>query len=303
LQATGGTRAEKSGLGKGWSFRAPRQGLTPPAPEAPVSQQIFVCGATMKTSETAIPNSQTEIQKRIENGSFSWVGPLIMLFSRTVIGLIVLVIAVLIFFRESSDPLADAFLCWRVYGTLVGLGCLIPLFFLTSREGISILDLGNYSRKNWQRDILIGVGLFVPYALLAGGPVIGMVLFKYTAPAPTDQLPTWAVIFGIVIWPIIWAFSEDNTYLGYSLPRIDALAGGRKWLVVVVVWFFLSLQHILFPYAGLAWQILVSWFIGLIPAAVFYCWLWWRLGRLLPIIVAHVLTDAGTVLVSLYLLG
>jgi hypothetical protein len=84
---------------------------------------------------------------------------------------------------------------------------------------------------------------------------------------------------------------------------VEGLTGGRKWQVVIVIWFFLSLQHILFPLAGLTWQILVSWFIGLIPAAIFYCWLWWRLGRLLPIIVAHVLTDAVTVLVSIYFLG
>jgi membrane protease YdiL (CAAX protease family) len=257
----------------------------------------------MKAPVTALPNSQTEIKKRMVNGKITWVGPLIMLSSRTVIGLIILVLVVAIFFRGSADPWAEAFLWWRVYGTLVGIGCLIPIFFLVRREGIRILDLGNYSRSGWLRDVLIGVGIFFPYMLLASGPVVGMVLLQHPTPEPTEQLPIWATLFSIVIWPIIWAFSEDNTYLGYSLPRVEALTGGRKWRVVVVVWFFLSLQHVLFPFAGLSWQILVSWFIGLIPAAVFYCWLWWRLGRLLPILVAHVLTDAATVLVSLHFLG
>jgi len=36
---TGGTRGEKSGLGKRWNFRKPRIELTPLAREAPVSWQ------------------------------------------------------------------------------------------------------------------------------------------------------------------------------------------------------------------------------------------------------------------------
>jgi len=257
----------------------------------------------MKTPVTARPNSQTEIQKRMVKGKITWAGPLIMLSSRTVIGLIVLVLVAAIFFRGSADHWAEAFSWWRVYGALVGIGGLIPLFFLARREGIRILDLGNYSQGGWLRDVLIGVGIFIPYLLLAGGPVVGMILLQYPAPEPTAQPPLWALLFSITIWPIIWAFSEDNTYLGYCLPRVEALTGGRKWQVVLVIWFFLSLQHVLFPFAGLAWQILVSWFIGLIPAEIFYCWLWWRLGRLLPIIVAHVLADAVTLLVASYLIG
>lgn len=163
-------------------------------------------------TNTALPNSQAEIQKRIANGKIIWAGPLIMLSSRTIIGLIIMALVVAIFFRGSADPWAKVFLWWRVYGALVGL-CLISL---------------------------------------------------------------------IIIGPIIWAFSEDNTYIGYSLARIEALNEGRKWLVVVIMWFFISLQHALFPFAGLAWQVVVSWFIVLIPMTVFYCWLYWRLGRLLP---------------------
>ncbi len=186
---------------------------------------------------------------------------------------------------------------------LVGLGCLIPLFFLVRREGIRILDLGNYRREGWLRDVLIGVGLFVPFILLGMGVIFGgMALFQYTPPAPTGQLPIWVILFTIIVWPIIWAFSEDNTYLGYSLPRVEALTGGRKWLAAVVVWFFLSLQHIFSPPA-LAWQIVLSWLVATIPFTALYCWLWWRLRRLLPIMIAHYLADIASALVPLFLLG
>jgi membrane protease YdiL (CAAX protease family) len=165
------------------------------------------------------------------------------------------------------------------------------------------LDLGNYSRKGLLRDVLIGVGLFVPFILLGmGGIVGGMALLQYTPPAPTGQLPTWATLFTIIIWPIIWTFSEDNTYIGYCLPRIEVLTGRKKWLAVGIVWLFLSVQHVFTP-TGLAWQTVVSWFVALIPFTALYCWLWWRLRRLLPIMVGHVLADLVSVLLSVYLLG
>jgi membrane protease YdiL (CAAX protease family) len=204
-------------------------------------------------------------------------------------------------FRDSADPWGEAFSWWRVFGALVAL-CLIPLFYLVRREGISTVDLGNYRRKGWQRDVLIGLGLFVPFLLFGMGGILTIVaLFQYDLPAGVEQLPSWATLFIIIVWPIIWGVSEDNTYLGYSLPRIEALTGGRKWVVIVTMWFFISLQHILVPFTGLAWQVVAGWFIGLIPMTVFYCWLYWRLGRLLPIMVAHVLADVASVLIPLFL--
>ena len=208
-----------------------------------------------------------------------------------------------VFFRDSADPWGEAFTWWRVFGALVGL-CLIPLFFLARREGISIADLGNYRREGWLRDVLIGLGLFVPFLILGMGGIMAIVaLFQYDYPAGVEQLPTWASLFIIIIWPVIWGVSEDITYLGYSLPRIEALTGGRKWLVVIIMWLFISMQHALVPFTGLAWQVVAGWLIGLIPMTVFYCWLYWRLGRLLPIMVAHVLADVASVLIPLFLWG
>jgi hypothetical protein len=82
----------------------------------------------MDTTATVPRNSHAEIQKRIANGKITWAGPLIMLSSRTVIGLILTALVAAVFFRGTPAPWAEAFLWWRVYGALVGVGCLIPLF-------------------------------------------------------------------------------------------------------------------------------------------------------------------------------
>ena len=226
-----------------------------------------------------------------------------MLSSRAIIGLIITALVAAIFFQGSVDPWAAVYPWWRVFGALVGL-CLVPLYFLVRKEGIAILDLGNFSRKGWERDVLIGLGLFFPFLLLGMGGIMTIVaLFRYDLPTGVEHLPIWATVFILIIWPIIWGVSEDMTYIGYCLARIEALTGRRKWLAVVIIWIFLSTQHVLVPFTGLAWQVVVGWFIGLLPLTVFYCWLYWRLGRLLPIMVAHVLADVASVMIPLFLWG
>ena len=83
----------------------------------------------------------------------------------------------------------------------------------------------------------------------------------------------------------VGTLAEDNAYFDYSLPRLEALTG-RKWLAVVVVGFFTALQHVFLP-LRLAWQWLVSHFMGYVLGAIVYCLLYLRWRRLLPIHVSH----------------
>jgi len=103
-----------------------------------------------------------------------------------------------------------------------------------------------------------------------------------------------AFLYSIIVWPVIWAPTEDNTYAGYSLPRVEALTG-RKWLAVVVVGFFWALQHVFLPFR-LEWQWLVSHFVGFVPVAVVYCLLYLRWRRLLPVHVIHWFGNVASVL-------
>jgi membrane protease YdiL (CAAX protease family) len=101
------------------------------------------------------------------------------------------------------------------------------------------------------------------------------------------------LLYSLIIWPTIWAFAEDNTYSGYSLPRVEALTG-RKWLAVVVVCFFFGLQHVFLPFE-LEWQSFVYRFISSFLTGVMLSWLYLRQRRLLPI---HVIHWAGNFLLA-----
>jgi membrane protease YdiL (CAAX protease family) len=101
-------------------------------------------------------------------------------------------------------------------------------------------------------------------------------------------------LYGLIVWPIIWSVTEDTTYGGYSLPRVEALTG-RKWQAVVVVTFFVALQHIFLP-LRLEWQWLVRSFFGFVPFAVVFSLLYLRWRRLLPMHVIHWASDSLAVI-------
>jgi membrane protease YdiL (CAAX protease family) len=122
-------------------------------------------------------------------------------------------------------------------------------------------------------------------------PIAGAVIYGGPAPTPSGSLPWWGLLYALILWPIIWAFAEDNTYFGYTLPRLEALAG-RTWLAVAVLSFFAALQHSFLPFR-LEWQHAVYRFVSSVPVIVVLCLLYLRQRRLLPI---HVIHWAGNVI-------
>jgi len=89
-----------------------------------------------------------------------------------------------------------------------------------------------------------------------------------------------------IIWFPIRAFGEDNTSLGYSLPRVGALSGRARLAVVVLSFLFFALQHVLLPFRR-EWQRVVSHFVGYVPLAIVLSLLYLRQGCLLPVHAIH----------------
>jgi membrane protease YdiL (CAAX protease family) len=169
----------------------------------------------------------------------------------------------------------------------------VLLAWLAPREGIRLFDLGHYLRERWPRDVGIGLALFLPIfalTMMLPGTVAGAAIYGGAAPG-AGQLPLAGVIYSLLIWPIPWAFAEDNIYFGYSLPRLEALTG-KKWLAVVVVSLFATVQHGFLPFT-LTGQHFLYRLVSSVPVIVVLCLLYLRQRRLLPI---HVIHWAGNVL-------
>jgi len=56
-------------------------------------------------------------------------------------------------------------------------------------------------------------------------------------PIPIGPLPLVGALYSFLIWPVIWAITEEVTYLGYVLPRLKILTGRMSIAFVMVVFF------------------------------------------------------------------
>lgn len=239
-------------------------------------------------------NTREAIYQRFQQGTVTWTGPLTLLVARTIFCILAQAMVVLIWsLLGSPDPLKASTAWWPVTGTLVDAGCLALLIRFTRREGIRLLDLIGLDRAKLKRDVLLGLGLFVlfPVVMIGGAMLSGLLLFgTLQPPMPPEvmskSLPLWAALYARLIWWPIWSATEEMTYNGYVLPRLQVLTGGRTWLAVAVVAVFFALQHAFLPFIPDA-KVFLYLFLQMIPLTLVMQLLYLRLRRLPPVIVMH----------------
>ena len=249
------------------------------------------------------PNSYEALHHRSDAGTLTWRGPALMLFARLACavgaqGLVAAVFAL----RSSPTPWHDAAPWLPVYGTLIDAGCLALLWRLTRREGIRLFDLVGFERRRLVRDALLGFAL-VPACLvfiLGGVYAAGWLLYgTLTQPYLFGSLPLPAALYGVLVFPFIWGLTEQMTYNGYLLPRLQILCRGTGPALAMVA-FVWSLQHAFMPLTFdarfMAFRLLSS-----VPQSIFVAFLYLRLRRLVPLAIAHALLDGASVLIGVLL--
>jgi uncharacterized protein len=247
-------------------------------------------------------NSDEAIQPRVTDGRIPRYGPLLMLFARSIFILLAQG-TIYLLFLSLEIPNASVVIrnWWPVYGTLVDLGCLALLFWLTRREGIRLFDLIGLDVKRLTTEILLGLGLFVlifPLTIFGGGMLAQWIAYgKINPEFPeftfTHTLPLLGLLFARILWWPIWSATEEMTYNGYALPRLIALTQSR-WLSVGIVSFFFALQHSFLMLAGFQFGFYM--FLAFLPLSVAMLLAYLRIRRLPPLIVAHWLMDLSNVL-------
>jgi len=196
--------------------------------------------------------------------------------------------------QQNPDPLRAGTAWWPVTGTLVDIGCLGLLFWLTRREGISLIDLIGLNRRKILRDALTGLGMLVvisPVVMIGGAMLTGLLVFGTHQPAlpaevMTKHLPLWAALYARMIWWVIWSATEEMTYNGYALPRLQVLTGGRTWLAVMIVGFFWAVQHAFLPFIPDV-KVFLYLAIQMLPLVTVLQLLYLKFRRLPPLIVMH----------------
>jgi hypothetical protein len=252
-----------------------------------------------------VANSQTEIEKRVALGQISWTGPLVLATGRTLLAIVAQAIVACIYvLRHYPSPWQAAAPWWTIYGTLVDIGCLGLMARFTHGEGIRLRDLVGKIRLRWGHDLLVGLGWFLvifPFFMFAA-PLGSKLIYGSTQPnlypglLAGRALPLWAVIYSLSGWWVIWSPTEEMTYQAYALIRIRALSG-RRWIAIVVVAFWWTLQHSFLPLI-LDWHYVAWRFLAFLPGVLVFILVYLLTRRLPPLIVAHWPMDILAVLIT-----
>jgi len=263
---------------------------------------------TVPDGSNAVANSQIEIKKRLAMGEIAWTGPLLLVMARPVLFVLAQAALAAVFallHRPSAWRSAGAW--WSVYGTLVDICCLRLMARFTKTERIGVSDLIGKVRLRWGRDIFVGIGLFLlSFPVFIGGSFVSSLLI-YGSWDPQRNLfllgvrtlPLWGVVYSFAAWWLVSAATEETTYQGYVLPRIEALSG-ESWVAVVVVVFWWTLQHCALPLVP-DLKYLAFRFLAFLPGVTLLTVIYVRIRRLPPMIVAHWPMDLGAVIMTLKL--
>lgn len=261
-----------------------------------------VPAALSTNSVAADENSQQAIRTRLAQGRISRWAPVLMLIARPVLALLAQGI-VLLLFRQLGVSAPDVTVrnWWTVYGTLVDLGCLVLLLWLVQKEGIRLLDLVSLNKSRLKSDLLLGLGIYVVVfpVTVYGGSILGNLIAYGTlqpelpAGAFIRTLPLWAVLYSRLLWWPIWSVTEELTFQGYTLPRLQAITRST-WLSVALVGFSWSIQHSFLPWINL--QHAAYLFISFVPLILASQLVYLRFRRLTPLILGHWLMDLTSVI-------
>ncbi len=252
-------------------------------------------------SQASTLGSEPDIQQRLKSGRIPWWAPLLMLAARPVFALATQ-LALTAGFRLSRHPkpLQEAGRWWMVSGTLIDLLSLGTLTWLTRREGIRLTDLLNVRRERLGRDL--GLGDLAALALAVGIDSVLTRLFYGPSRQPPQVavargLPRAASAYSVLVWPVIWGTTEEATYVGYALPRLEALTGNTAGVVALVAAMW-ALQHEALPLLPDR-RYLVCLPLSALPITLTMPLPSLLQGqRLLPLIVPHWASNAATALLA-----
>jgi len=253
-------------------------------------------------------NAFSAVAERAADGKIGWAGPVLLLFMRTALALLLQSALALAFrLKGSPTPMREAGGWWMVYGTLIDIACLGGLRYFTHREGIRLRDLAGPIRLRWGHDLWLGLGYYLLIFPFFFGAALGA---RYLLSGPGDNslnqyllrlhpLPLAATVYTLSIWWMIWSPTEETTYQAYVLPRLRALTG-RRWLAFLMVAFFFAGQHCMMPFVA-DWRYLLYRFLAFLPGCMLLMAAYLRTRRLAPIVFAHWPMDiAGAIFTAVY---
>jgi uncharacterized protein len=199
--------------------------------------------------------------------------------------------------RGHPAPWQAAAAWWIVHSSLADIGCLLVLRALLHREGLRLRDIAGFERKRVRADLKEGLKAVAAQSLAAG---ISTALTRPFYPDGVPPLisivrvPWWARLYGALVWPPLWVYTEELVYLGYALPRLEAQLGSTPAAATLVILAWGPLQHPTLPALPDRRHIAYRALTALPPITGQVVFFLSRGRRLPPLMFAHWLADFAT---------
>jgi uncharacterized protein len=195
------------------------------------------------------------------------------------------------FFAVKQGSLS--FVVVAIAAILRDLALVILILFFVWRNGEPVISIGWTFSRIWS-EILVGIGLFIPFFFITGFVENGLKAIGFTV--PSKPLPSFLAAKGLVelllalVLVVIVAIAEETIFRGYLLLRFRTILPNLSLSAFISAIIF-SLGH---GYEGSAGVITVG-FMGLAFAFIYL----WRQSLVAPIVM-HFLQDfIGIVLLPL----
>lgn len=230
--------------------------------------------------------------------------PLLLLFGRTVLFMLVQSLFALGFYLGGSSTAWDKGAAWWPLGvTITNLVCVAAMIFLFRAEGRSYWELFRIRRETLGGDLLVLLGSLLIIGPLGFFPNILLANALFESPQTAldllvRPLPLWAAYASLVLFPVTQGLAELPLYFGYVMPRLSSrtFPDLRPLLLPALL---LGLQHLALPLVFNLPFILWRAFMYLPFAIAVGLLIYWR-PRLLPYLaIIHVLMDFSFALMLL----
>lgn len=199
------------------------------------------------------PNAPEMLMSKVANGQIhpARVGLMLVLRSGLSFGLLLL-FAVVYGFLGNDAPISAASAWWLWFITIANIACIVLMIRFGRMERIRLREIYFFNRSSWKGDLLwfLIAGVVSVLVAMPPGALLATALWgdaNYPNSMLFQPLPILAIYPLFLLMPTTQALAELPTYWGYVAPRLRA-AGMNRWLVIGIVGFALSIQHMFFSF-------------------------------------------------------
>ena len=243
------------------------------------------------------PNFPESLAGQVANGQIPLRRVWWMLVLRSALSFALLLLVAAIYQSVNSNaPISDSAAWWLWFITVVNIACIVLMIRFGRQEGIRLREIYFIRRATWKGDLawFLLAGVVSAGVAMPPGTLLAQVLWG-DANFPNNMLfqplPLLAIYPLFLLMPTTQALAELPTYWGYVAPRLRA-AGMNRWLIIGIVGFWLSVQHMFFSFQ-LDWRYNLWLAVKFVPFALWTGFVIDRRPSTLPyLMVLHFLLDA-----------